>query len=313
MTEAFDIYKFLWYFMVYSFLGWCVEVVFCAVTTGKVVNRGFLNGPLCPIYGFGMVAILGFFDHLMLVLGAEGKSNAFMLFWGGVFITTAIELFGGWALDKLFHIRWWDYSDKPFNFHGYICPEFSFFWGIGTVFVYRIIQPTVAGLTVNLFPKSVGIILLICAYAVFAADLAVTVAILIGLNKRLKELDVLKNDMRRFSDELSDRLGERAIKNANKVERSKVQAALAAMEAREEIDEELELKKQEAIVRCRELLEKNTAAAEKYEKLREKIYHNRVFGVSRLVRSFPKASHRHYGELFDKIKDTVNRHIEQST
>ena len=49
MTEAFDIYKFLWYFMVYSFLGWCVEVVFCAVTTGKVVNRGFLNGPLCPI------------------------------------------------------------------------------------------------------------------------------------------------------------------------------------------------------------------------------------------------------------------------
>ena len=135
MTEAFDIYKFLWYFMVYSFLGWCVEIVFCAVTTGKVVNRGFLNGPLCPIYGFGMVAILGFFDHLMLVLGAEGKSNAFMLFLGGVFITTAIELFGGWALDKLFHIRWWDYSDKPFNFHGYICPEFSFFWGIGTVFV----------------------------------------------------------------------------------------------------------------------------------------------------------------------------------
>lgn len=100
-------YELLWYFAIYSFLGWCMEVVFCTVRTGKLVNRGFLNGPVCPIYGFGMVIVLA-------VLG-RFSDNVALLFFGGMALTSALELAGGWALKRFFHTTWWDYSDKPMN------------------------------------------------------------------------------------------------------------------------------------------------------------------------------------------------------
>lgn len=307
-----SLYNVLWFFLAYSFLGWCVEVVYAALTRGKAINRGFLNGPVCPIYGFGMIAILGFFDSLLAGAG-EGTHSAPLLFAGGIIITTCIELFGGWILNKLFHIRWWDYSEKPFNFHGYICPEFSIYWGLGTVFVYRIVHPTVAMLTVKLFPVRLGIILLAVLYIMLIADIAVTVAILIGLNKKLKELDRLKADMRSISDELSDKLSENAIKNANFIEHSKIQAALAAMEARQELTAELEAKRKASVERCRELIAKREAEQKKYAELRERIYRNKVFGISRLAMAFPASRHNTYAELFDTIKNTVNKHTENST
>lgn len=85
-------YELLWYFAIYSFLGWCMEVVFCTVRTGKLVNRGFLNGPVCPIYGFGMVIVLA-------VLG-RFSDNVALLFFGGMALTSALELAGGWALKR---------------------------------------------------------------------------------------------------------------------------------------------------------------------------------------------------------------------
>lgn len=114
-------YELLWYFAIYSFLGWCMEVVFCTVRTGKLVNRGFLNGPVCPIYGFGMVIVLA-------VLG-RFSDNVALLFFGGMALTSALELAGGWALKRFFHTTWWDYSDKPMNLGGYICLQFSLAWG----------------------------------------------------------------------------------------------------------------------------------------------------------------------------------------
>lgn len=88
-------YDLLWYFTIYSFLGWCSEVIFATVTTGKFVNRGFLNGPVCPIYGFGM--------SLVLLVLLPFSDNIPLLFIGGALLTSAIELVGGWALKKFFH------------------------------------------------------------------------------------------------------------------------------------------------------------------------------------------------------------------
>ena len=92
------LYYILAYFLLYSFLGWCLEVAFHAVTMGKIVNRGFLNGPLCPIYGFGMTAVI-------LTLRPV-EDNLFLLFTGGTVFATLIELIGGFVLLKLFHMRW---------------------------------------------------------------------------------------------------------------------------------------------------------------------------------------------------------------
>lgn len=162
---GFSLYQTLAYFLIYSCLGWCLEVVYAAVTTGKLVNRGFLNGPVCPIYGFGMVIVLYALTPLV--------DNTLLLYLGGVILPSALELVGGWALYKLYRTRWWDYSDYPFNIGGYICLEFCLLWGVGTLVVMRIVHPIIAGL-VAIVPTLVGVILMCIFYAVYATDVVAT-------------------------------------------------------------------------------------------------------------------------------------------
>ena len=113
MVCGFSLYQILAFFLIYSCLGWCLEVIYAAVSTGQLVNRGFLNGPVCPIYGFGMIIVLFTLSPL--------ADNLLLLYIGGVILPSVLELAGGWALYKLYHTRWWDYSDFPFNIGGYIC------------------------------------------------------------------------------------------------------------------------------------------------------------------------------------------------
>ncbi|HVI41432.1 MAG TPA: putative ABC transporter permease, partial [Anaerovoracaceae bacterium] len=110
------------YFIIYAFLGWCTEVVYAAAKTGQFVNRGFLNGPYCPIYGFGVLFVI-YLLHPVI-------DNLLYIFLGSVLITSAIELAGGYILEEIFHQKWWDYSDMPLNIGGYICLFFSLMWGL---------------------------------------------------------------------------------------------------------------------------------------------------------------------------------------
>ena len=173
---TYTIYELLCFFVIYSVLGWCLEVCFCTINTGQFVNRGFLNGPVCPIYGFGMVIVLVALTPLAHSLP--------VLFVGGALLTSALELAAGWILKKVFHTSWWDYSDVPFNLGGYICLKFSLAWGVAVVAVMKGVQPAVAAL-VRAVPRTLGIVLLCAAGAAFACDLAVTVAGILKLNRDL--------------------------------------------------------------------------------------------------------------------------------
>lgn len=114
-------YQLLWIFFIYAFLGWCTEVSYAALKTGRFVNRGFLNGPVCPVYGFGVVIVLWVLEPL--------RGNLLLLFLGSVALTSLLEWLTGFVLERLFHQRWWDYSQEPFNLGGYICLRFSIAWG----------------------------------------------------------------------------------------------------------------------------------------------------------------------------------------
>ena len=116
----FSAYQLVFFFFIYAFLGWCTEVIYACVNSGKFVNRGFLNGPYCPIYGFGVVAVV------MCIYPA--KDNLHVLFFGSVILTTALEFITGFILEKIFNEKWWDYSDEHFNIKGYICLKFSLMW-----------------------------------------------------------------------------------------------------------------------------------------------------------------------------------------
>ena len=105
------------YFLVYSFGGWVVEVIFHAVALGKVINRGFLNGPVCPVYGFGVLSV---FALLNTIQSGGHQMSEGMIFVFGFVLATAVELIAGWMLDVCFHARWWDYSKKKFNINGRI-------------------------------------------------------------------------------------------------------------------------------------------------------------------------------------------------
>ncbi len=126
------------YFFIYGFLGWVVEVSFHAIAQHKLVNRGFLNGAICPIYGFGMV--------LLIVLTEPFRDNIFLLFVGSVIICSLLELATGFVLEKIYHHRWWDYSNEKFNLGGYICLSFSLCWGVAGVIAIKIIHSGISDL-----------------------------------------------------------------------------------------------------------------------------------------------------------------------
>ena len=122
MTEF---YYFALSFFVYGFLGWCTEVAYAAVKQGKFVNRGFLNGPICPVYGIGVGVVVQFLTPV--------ENNLVLLYISSTILVTAIEGITGFLLEKIFHNKWWDYSDMPFNIKGYVCLKFTILWGLAVL------------------------------------------------------------------------------------------------------------------------------------------------------------------------------------
>ena len=286
------IYQIAEFFLIYSFLGWCVEVIYAAFKTRQVVNRGFLNGPICPIYGFGVIAVFGLFGFSASREMMFDFADTIMLFIGGVILSTPIELIGGYVLDKLFHTRWWDYSDKKFNFHGYICLRFSILWGIGIVLIVKVIHPMISNTAVNVLPEQIGWVVIGVLYAAFLVDFVVSVMIMVGLNRQIAELDQLRQNMRVVSDELSTRLGEGALETAGIIDEARLQAALG----RKEIEQDLVDRHEEG----------KRKVADARTNLRKRVEAHSLFGTGRVLRAFPNMENHRNPELLDELKDILN-------
>ena len=216
---GFSLYHILAFFLIYSCLGWCLEVVYAAATTGQLVNRGFLNGPVCPIYGFGMILVLFFLTPL--------EDSLLLLYLGGVLLPSTLELVGGWVLYKLYRTRWWDYSDRPFNIGGYICLEFSLLWGVGALLMVKAVHPAIAAL-VDIVPPLVGFILMCLLYAVYAADVVATGISASDLARELDALEKVADSMHAVSDAMTEILGTTALDMDQKMDESRLQLKLAA-------------------------------------------------------------------------------------
>ncbi len=242
MIGGLSLYHILAYFLIYSCLGWCLEVIYAAVTTGNIINRGFLNGPVCPIYGFGMILVL-------LLLTPLEHSNI-LLYIGGVILPSALELVGGWALEKLYHTRWWDYSERPFNIGGYICLQFSLMWGVGTLVMMKIVHPTIAAL-VEIVPGLVGLIIMVFLYMIYAVDVVATAVSAAGLADTLETMEQLADSIHEVSDAMSDILAITALNTDQKLDESRLQFKLAAAELREATPDNLSPKEALAAMRAK--------------------------------------------------------------
>lgn len=198
----YSVYQLLSYFIIYAFFGWCLEVVYQAVDQGKFINRGFLNGPYCPIYGFGVIAVIGSLTPIM--------DNLLILFAGSVLLATLLELITGFFLEKIFHQKWWDYSDEKFNFKGYICLKFSLLWGVACLIVVRLIHPIIEKF-VLFIPSFLGRILLIIIYAGFLSDVIITLLAVKKIRKRMIILEGLSAEMRKISDYTGEKLFDKVV------------------------------------------------------------------------------------------------------
>ena len=126
------------FFTFYSFLGWTIETIFASMNRKSFVNRGFLSGPFCPIYGTGAVLVL----QISSLTGTYSENHPILIGISlSVVMVTLLEYATGFILEKLFNCKWWDYSDNYANIRGYICPQYSLLWGILAFLVVQIIQP----------------------------------------------------------------------------------------------------------------------------------------------------------------------------
>jgi len=128
------------FFAAYAFGGWLLESTYASVKAGRFVNRGFLNGPLTPIYGFGAVGILAVAQWLRAHVH-DAAAATLLLFILSAVLTTLLEYAAGWLLEKVFHQKWWDYSDNRWNLHGYVCAGYSLLWGGMAILLVRILHP----------------------------------------------------------------------------------------------------------------------------------------------------------------------------
>lgn len=191
------IYDILINFFLYGFIGWCAEVAFAAVKERRFVNRGFLNGPLCPIYGIGVTAVIA----LMLPYG----ENLPVLFLLSACLVTVLEWVTGFLLERLFHHKWWDYTGMPLNLNGYVCLPFSLIWGVACVMIVKVIHPLIEK-GYSLLPKWLGILLLSVSCITFLADLCVTVDGILKLNRKLEKMEEIARELHRISDHVGENI-----------------------------------------------------------------------------------------------------------
>ena len=196
------LYQMAFYFVIYAVIGWFIEVCYMTVELGYFQNRGFLNGPICPIHGLGMVMIIIALTPLQHTL--------FALFFISMFLCTALELIVGIGMEKIFHNTWWDYTKKKFNFKGYICLEISIMWGLGCVLIMKAVQPTIAKL-VDGIPYTIGNIVLSVIFAIILADFILSLISVEKLNLRLKQLEDIGKKLRAGSDFIGENVSDEVL------------------------------------------------------------------------------------------------------
>lgn len=173
--------EFTFFFLLYSFLGWVLEVVYHMVKMHRFVNRGYNNGPVCPIYGLGIAfihTVLSYCDHNFWLLIAV----AFVL-------PTVLEFLTGFFMNALFHTKWWDYSDMKFNLGGYICLRFSLIWGVLGVLIALFLFPASEALY-GVIPEMAMTVAEIVLMSLFFVDFIISTMAAVGIGSELK---VIKN------------------------------------------------------------------------------------------------------------------------
>ncbi len=187
----------IWLFFVYSFAGWCIEVCYAAIRRKKFVNRGFVNSPLCPIYGFGSVLFGIFLPELI--------QRPFFLFLGGMLLATLLEYATGLIMERIFRKKLWDYSDIRWNLGGYICARYALLWGALALLTMLVTNPLLCGFF-RMIPPTVTLAVQWTGAGLLILDLITTAMAVLNMQITARRLAALSAEMKRTSRLLENRL-----------------------------------------------------------------------------------------------------------
>jgi uncharacterized membrane protein len=266
-------------FFIYAFIGWLWETVYCSLKAHKFVYRGFLIGPYCPIYGFGILGVLYFLEPF--------KQNIISLYVLSMVLVTLLEYITSYGLEKLFHASWWDYKDVPLNLNGRVALPVSLFWGIGCVLIVRVVHPKVL-LFEHLLAEKFGLVLPIMLLVVISCDLIYT----------LVNMQSFKKITTQISTAVEERKGELATILNEK--RNVLSTNLT--ELKESVSEEMSERKRSQSAEGNSLLEelKNTPA------IKELV--TRIgFNQKRWIKNYPNLSLKNIKNSFE-VKEIIDKY-----
>lgn len=188
--------EYVFYFFFYSFFGWVGETVYCSVGEKKFVNRGFLTGPMCPIYGTGAtvlnICLMPFYENF----GYSKWYIILLVILLGMILADIVEFLTSLIMEKLFNARWWDYSNQKFNIQGRICLRHTCYWGIATGLFIYVIHPNVTKWVDSLITPEQRNKILVLILIVFAIDLVFAFKAAFDIRKFMKKLNKLHSDVR---------------------------------------------------------------------------------------------------------------------
>ena len=236
---GFDLYFLFYNFFLYCFFGWVYETCLVSVKKRTFVNRGFLNGPIIPIYGFGATIV-----YMMLY---QIKENAFFVFVCGAFIATILEYVTSYVMEKLFHAKWWDYTHYKYNIKGRICLLASFLWGLLSIFMTEVLQPKMNHL-IDKIPRNVGETAGIVILSLFIIDITITVVYTLEFDKKLANLAKIRDEIMDYlestklyetKEEIKERLEEISIASLSDNFKEQFEMRISQLTNMDELEQKL--------------------------------------------------------------------------
>lgn len=198
-----NIIKYILMFFFYSFAGWCLESIYCSIGEKRLINRGFLTGPLCPIYGTASLV-------LIVLIYNPFKDNPLAVFMLGIILCDVVEYLTSYLMEKLFAARWWDYNYELLNIRGRICLKHSLYWGVISIIFVKVLHPAVE----NLYNRINGdylIYILITVLAVFVIDVihaVIKASDIRKLHQKLNSLiDTLGTELTSLKETVTEKYG----------------------------------------------------------------------------------------------------------
>lgn len=271
--------QWLLFFYTYCFLGWIWETAFVSIKQRKYVNRGFLTGPFLPIYGSGAI--------IVLLATIPVKDNLWHVYWMGLAAATLLEYVTGALMEKIFKVRYWDYSKKKFNLNGYICLTSSVAWGFFSIIMIQYIHKPIENLFFRI-PNQVQDILAVSLTMALSIDLTYAVRDALDLKEMLVHITENSEEIQKLQKRLDYLMS--VLEGEKEVMMEKIERIEGLIPKREELEKEIESFKQRITFTMEKL---------NFRKGQSK-------GALRLLRRNPSATSKAFAKALQEIQNIRN-------